>query len=122
MFEKDQLGKLEVDVARGGRPATTISSPSHILLIFSSEPPRNSRSSNIIKIKTFKKNNIERTRILRWLGQEIVVAGPSCSSEPQCACSNAKIRIMPTTSYKLKLKTKCYVVYYAMYMSSVYTV
>ena len=33
---------------RGGRPATTIYSPSHILLIFSSEPPRNPRPSNII--------------------------------------------------------------------------
>ena len=33
---------------RGGRPATTISRPSHILLIFSSEPPRNPRPSNII--------------------------------------------------------------------------
>ena len=31
---------------RGGRPATTISS--HILLIFSSEPPLNPRPSNII--------------------------------------------------------------------------
>ena len=30
-------------LTRGGRPATTISSPNHILLIFSSEPPRNPR-------------------------------------------------------------------------------
>ena len=36
---------------RGGRPATTISSPSHILLIFSSEPPRNPRPSKIIFLK-----------------------------------------------------------------------
>ena len=34
--------------ARGGRPTTSISSPSHILLIFSSEPPRNLRPFNII--------------------------------------------------------------------------
>ena len=33
---------------RGGRPTTLISSPSHILLIFSSEPPRNPRPFNII--------------------------------------------------------------------------
>ena len=31
--------------ARGGRPTTTIFRPSHILLIFSSEPPRNYRPS-----------------------------------------------------------------------------
>ena len=36
---------------RGGRPATTISIPSHILLIFSSEPPLNPRPSNIIFLK-----------------------------------------------------------------------
>ena len=34
--------------SRGGRPATTIFSPSHILLIFSSEPPLNPRPSNIV--------------------------------------------------------------------------
>ena len=39
------------DWTRGGRPATTISSPSHILLIFSSEPPQNPRPSNIIFLK-----------------------------------------------------------------------
>ena len=33
---------------RGGRPATPFSSPSHILLIFSSEPPLNPRPFNII--------------------------------------------------------------------------
>ena len=36
---------------RGGRPATTISSPSHILLIFSSELPRNPRPSIIMCLK-----------------------------------------------------------------------
>ena len=35
-------------VGRGGRPVTTISKPSHILLIFSSEPPRNPSPLNII--------------------------------------------------------------------------
>ena len=41
--------KLTHDVGtwRGGRPTTTISSPSHILLIFSSEPHGNHRPSNI---------------------------------------------------------------------------
>ena len=39
------------DWTRGGRPATTISSPSHILLIFSSEPPRNPRPSIIMCFK-----------------------------------------------------------------------
>ena len=34
--------------ARGGRPATTTSRPSHILLIFSFEPPRNPRPSFIM--------------------------------------------------------------------------
>ena len=38
-------------LTRGGRPATTISSPSHILLIFSSEPSRNPRPSNFIVFK-----------------------------------------------------------------------
>ena len=33
---------------RGGRPITSISSPNHILLIFSSEPPWNPRPLNII--------------------------------------------------------------------------
>ena len=33
---------------RGGRPATTTSRPNPILLIFSSEQPRNSRPSIII--------------------------------------------------------------------------
>ena len=35
-------------VTRGGGTATTIYSPSHILLILSSEPPLNPRPSNII--------------------------------------------------------------------------
>ena len=35
----------------GGRPTTTISRPSHILLIFSFEPPWNPPSSNIIFFK-----------------------------------------------------------------------
>ena len=33
---------------RGGRPTRTISCPSHILLIFLSEPPRNPHTFNII--------------------------------------------------------------------------
>ena len=37
--------------SRGGRPATIISSPSHILLIFSSEPSRNPRPSIIMCLK-----------------------------------------------------------------------
>ena len=46
---------------RGGRPTITISRPSHILIIFSSEPPQNPRPSNII---------LERTIMTRWLGRE----------------------------------------------------
>ena len=38
-------------IERGVKPATTISSLSHILLIFSSEPPRNPRPSNIFLLK-----------------------------------------------------------------------
>ena len=38
---------------RGGRLATTTSRPSHILLIFSSEPPRNPRPSFIICVEKF---------------------------------------------------------------------
>ena len=48
---------------RVGRPTQKISRPRHILLIFSSEPPRNPRPFNIIflsvyssKIKQFLKN------------------------------------------------------------------
>ena len=37
----------------GGSPATTISRPSHILLSFSSEPPRNPRPSIIYVFKIF---------------------------------------------------------------------
>ena len=37
--------------AEGGRPTKTISCPSHILLIFSSEPPRNPRPLNFIFFK-----------------------------------------------------------------------
>ena len=48
--------------ARGGRPATTISRPSHILLIFLSEPPRNPRPFNVI----FKTWLIFFTRIFRY--------------------------------------------------------
>ena len=51
------------DCTRGGRPTTSISSPNHILIIFSSEPHRNPRPFNIIflsvrslKINTFFKN------------------------------------------------------------------
>ena len=36
---------------RGGRPTTSISSPNHSLLIFSSEPNRNPRPFNIIFFK-----------------------------------------------------------------------
>ena len=36
---------------RGGRPTTTIPSPNHILIIFSSEPHRHPRPSNIIFFK-----------------------------------------------------------------------
>ena len=42
------LKSIEQSRVREGRPATTISSPSHNFFIFSSEPPRNPRSSNII--------------------------------------------------------------------------
>ena len=55
--------KKQVQWVRGGRPTTTNLSPSHILLIFSSEPPRNPRSfKNIflsaqsIKIRIFFEN------------------------------------------------------------------
>ena len=37
--------------SRGGRPVTTISRLSHILLIFSSEPPRNPRPLIIMCLK-----------------------------------------------------------------------
>ena len=56
---------------RGGRPATTVSRPSHILLIFSSEPPRNPRPSIIIY---FKVSNFEDKTIffnLATLGHKI---------------------------------------------------
>ena len=43
--------------SRGGRPATTIFSPSHILLIFSSEPPLNLRPSNIVLIMKLIRNS-----------------------------------------------------------------
>ena len=47
-------------VRRGGRPTTSISSPNHILVIFSSEPYQNPRPFNIsvrsLKINTFLKN------------------------------------------------------------------
>ena len=49
---------------RGGRPAITISRPSHILLLFSFEPSRNPRPSNII-FKVFnspRQNNFLRIR------------------------------------------------------------
>ena len=36
---------------RGGRPTTSISSPNHILIIFSSEPHRNPRPSIIMCLK-----------------------------------------------------------------------
>ena len=38
----------ELCTVRGGRPTTSISSPNHILIIFSSEPHRNPRPFNII--------------------------------------------------------------------------
>ena len=60
---QDSVSLLVQGVGRGGRPTTSISSPNHILLIFSSEPPRNPRPFNIIfylfrslKINTFFKN------------------------------------------------------------------
>ena len=40
---KSFIIKINKSLMRGGRPATTISRPSHILLIFSSEPPQNPR-------------------------------------------------------------------------------
>ena len=70
---------------RGGRPTTTISRPSHILLIFSSDRcleililPNyflNVHCSNVARFsknifycKGYYKNYIERTKISRWLG------------------------------------------------------
>ena len=47
---------------KGKRPATKISSPSHILLIFSSEPPRNPRPS------LFKFLNLEDKAIFKKSG------------------------------------------------------
>ena len=47
---------------RGGRPVTTIFHPSHILLIFSSEPPRN--PSPFLSVKK------GRTRISSCLRRE----------------------------------------------------
>ena len=43
--------KRTLGVTRGSRPTTTNSRPSHILLIFSSVPPRNPRPFNIILLK-----------------------------------------------------------------------
>ena len=55
MFLKECFSKLghffSDTLARGGRPATTTSRPIHNLLIFSSEPPRNPRPSNIIIVQ-----------------------------------------------------------------------
>jgi len=57
----DPLVRLNFTSMREGRSESTISSPSHILLIFSSKPPQNPRPSNIFlsvlssKIKFFKK-------------------------------------------------------------------
>ena len=68
--------------ARGGRPATTISHPSHILLIFSSEPPRNPRP-----VLSVKKSHIGRTRIsscLRRENEENVARTRNC-----CGCSSS---------------------------------
>ena len=43
--------RTTLGVTRGSRPTTTNSRPSHILLIFSSVPPRNPRPFNIILLK-----------------------------------------------------------------------
>ena len=52
---------------RGGGPATTISSPSHIFLIFSSEPPRNPRPSIIMCFKVL--NSLRYNYFfLIWIG------------------------------------------------------
>ena len=52
-------------LTRGGRPATTISRPSHILLIFSSETPRNPRPSTIIRLyKVFKSGHVVLNALL----------------------------------------------------------
>ena len=48
-------GDNGVNSARGGRPTTPISSPNHILIIFSSEPHRNPRPFNI-NVAIFLKN------------------------------------------------------------------
>ena len=46
-----KINDITLCTVRGGRSVTTISSPSHILLIFSSEPPRNPRPSNTIFLR-----------------------------------------------------------------------
>ena len=79
-------------LGRGGKPATTIFRPSHILLNFSFEPPRNPRPFNIyfflnsfilenwkllhliIEGRGFRGGSDENMRRM-WLGLEIVVAG-----------------------------------------------
>ena len=43
--------RLYFTSTRGGKPAITIFSPSHILIIFSSEPPQNPRPFNIVFFK-----------------------------------------------------------------------
>ena len=44
--EPDTVLRYAVPSTRGGRPTTSISSPNHILIIFSSEPHRNPRPFN----------------------------------------------------------------------------
>ena len=53
---------------RGRRPGTTISRPSHNLLIFSSEPPRNARPSRItfFKFATLKDNFFILAKLKIW--------------------------------------------------------
>ena len=52
VYKEDTKNKYfsQLGNTRGGRPTTSISSPNHILIIFSSEPHQNPRPFNIIFI------------------------------------------------------------------------
>ena len=50
VFQK-RIENIKLRLMRGGRPATTISRPRHILIIFTSEPPQNLRPSILMCLK-----------------------------------------------------------------------
>ena len=65
-------------VRRGGRPDKSISRPSHILLIFSSELPRNPRHLIIMCFKAYSSQryifcNLSTFGHTIWIGQSIAI-------------------------------------------------